>query len=133
MRIGQVARKAGVRADTIRFYERVGVLPRAPRHASGYRSFTEATVERILFAKSLQSLGFALDEVVSLLREIDAGTAHCAKEQPRFAAVLARIDERLDALRGVRRRLVRTISLCKAGQCPLLDRKTRPRSREQRA
>ena len=122
MKIGEVARRAGVRNDTIRFYERVGVLPRAERRESGYRSFTEATVRRIQFVKSLQALGFPLEEIVSLLREVDAGTARCAKEQPRLERVLARIDEKLLTLRRARRRLAQTIARCKSGECVLLSK-----------
>ena len=67
MKIGQLARAAGVTVDTVRFYERRGVLPQAARLPSGYRVYTAATVERIRLARTLQALGFTLDEVVDAL------------------------------------------------------------------
>jgi DNA-binding transcriptional MerR regulator len=117
MKIGQVAREAGVSIDTVRFYERRGVLPAPPRRPSGYRVYTPSTVERIRTARSLQSLGLTLDEVVSALRSHDAGTATCESELWRLEAVLARIDDKIATLRRERRNLVATIKECRAGRC----------------
>lgn len=125
LKIGQVAKAAGVGVDTVRFYERRGVLPAARRRDYGYREFTEATVERIQFAKNLQNLGFTLDDVVSLLKAVDAGTANCASEKHRFEVVLARVDEKIASLKDVRRRLVKTLDRCEAGECVLNDRQKR--------
>src|SRR5689334_294289 len=83
--IGAVARAAAVSVDTVRYYERRGLLPRPPRGASGYRAYEPPTIDRIRFAKHLQGLGFTLDEVVALLRDVDRGSATCAEERPRFA------------------------------------------------
>ena len=67
MKIGRVADAAEVSVDTVRFYERRGILPRPERTSAGYRTYTAATIERIRFAKQLQTLGFTLDEVVDAL------------------------------------------------------------------
>ena len=120
MKIGQIAQEAGVGVDTVRFYERRGVLPRAARTSSGYRAFTAADVERILFVKALQALGFTLDDIIALLRAVDAGTASCTSERVRFEAVLGRVDAQLRELRSVRRRLTRTLQQCEGGACPVL-------------
>src|SRR6266487_5982261 len=88
MKIGQVAREAGVSIDTVRFYERRGVLPAPERRPSGYRMFTETAVPRIRMARSLQSLGFTLDEVIDALRAHDAGGATCDSERWRLEAVV---------------------------------------------
>ena len=125
--IGQVARTANVSVDTIRFYERRGVLPPAPRQASGYRTFTEAAVERIRFARRLQRLGFSLDEVVGLLGSVDSATADCRRSKRHFEQVLERVDAQLVALRAVRRELVNTLARCEAGSCTLLDPVSRSR------
>lgn len=125
LKIGDVAKAAGVGVDTVRYYERRGVLPAAHRLESGYRQFTDATVERIQFAKGLQSLGFTLDEVVSLLKSVGAGTANCKSEKHRFELVLTRVDDKIAALKGVRRQLVKTLSRCEAGECVLLDKQKR--------
>lgn len=74
MKIGQVAHDAGVSVDTVRFYERRGVLPAPQRSASGRRVYTTATVRRIRLAKTLQHLGFTLAEVIDALHAHDSGT-----------------------------------------------------------
>jgi DNA-binding transcriptional MerR regulator len=65
--IGQVARRAGVGVETIRFYEREGLLEEPPRRASGYRQYSEQVVKRIHFIKRAQKLGFPLKEITELL------------------------------------------------------------------
>lgn len=121
LKIGEVAKLAGVGVDAIRFYERRGVLPAASRRASGYREFTAATVERIRFAKKLQALGFTLQEIVELLRTVDAGVATCDSERFRVEGVLDRIDEKISALRVLRGDLARTLRRCREGKCRLLE------------
>ena len=119
MTIGSVARAAGVSVDTVRFYERRRLLPVPARRPSGYRHYTAATVDRIRFAKTLQRLGFTLDEVVEVLRDVDAGIASCARETPRFTGVLARVDAEIAALVALRRELRTTLQRCRAGHCTL--------------
>lgn len=121
LKIGEVARQSGVGVDTVRFYERRGVLPRAPRKASGYRTFAPTAVERIRFVRKLQSLGFTLDEIAAMLRAVDAGATDCARERPRFEVALARVDEQMAALRTLRRRLVQKLQQCRDGSCTLLE------------
>jgi DNA-binding transcriptional MerR regulator len=79
VKIGQVARLAGVGIDTIRFYERRGLLAAPRRSASGYRNYSSRTVSRLRLAKQLQQLGFSRDEVTGVLRDVDRGAATCAK------------------------------------------------------
>lgn len=122
MTIGEVARTARVSVDAIRFYERRGILPPPMRRASGYRTYTAATVERIRFVKELQQLGFALGEIRRLLRDVDTGVATCARETPRFASVLRRLDEQLAVLRAARRKLAGTLARCSRGGCALAER-----------
>ena len=117
MRIGEVARRAGVSVDTVRYYERRGVLPPPPREPSGYRSYGSEAVERLRLAKSLQGLGFTLDEVIGALHSADAGDAVCADERWRLEAVLARIDGQLTELRRVRREVTQVLTECDGGRC----------------
>ncbi|MFC4120787.1 MerR family transcriptional regulator [Nonomuraea zeae] len=120
MKIGEVAREAGVSVDTVRFYERRGVLPAARRRPSGYRIFGAAAVERIRTARGLQELGFTLDEVVDALRAHDTGGATCDGERWRLEAVVARIDARIADLERVRRNAVASLDDCRAGRCRLM-------------
>ena len=65
--IGQMAKQAGVNIETVRFYEREGLIPEPPRKASGYRQYSPDFVKRILFIKRAQTLGFSLKEIAELL------------------------------------------------------------------
>lgn len=119
MKIGEAAREAGVSIDTVRFYERRGVLPAPERQPSGYRVFTEAAVARIRMTRALQDMGFTLDEVIDALRAHDAGGATCDGERWRLEAVVDRIDARIADLRRARRNTVKALAECRAGRCRL--------------
>lgn len=121
MRIGEVAKQAGVSVDTVRFYERRGVLPAPARKPSGYRVFTPSAVERIRLARAMQALGFTLDEVVDTLHVHDAGGATCESERWRLEAVIDRIDARIADLRAARSRAVAALDDCRAGRCRLVS------------
>jgi DNA-binding transcriptional MerR regulator len=119
MKIGEVAASAGVSIDTVRFYERRGVLPAPERTASGYRTYTDASVERLRLARRLQSLGFTLDEVIDALHAHDEGAATCASERWRLDAVLARIDSQIKDLQDLRRAVRKVEAGCDRGDCAL--------------
>ena len=120
MKIGQLARTAEVSIDTVRFYERRGVLPRPQRQPSGYRTYDETTVERIQLARALQALGLTLDEVIDALHAHDRGDATCATERWRLEMVLERIDGRIADLKRVRHDVVSVLAECDAGRCRLV-------------
>jgi DNA-binding transcriptional MerR regulator len=119
VKIGQVAREAGVSVDTVRFYERRGVLPAPERRPSGYRIFTPAAVERIRLARALQSLGLTLDEVIDALHAHDQGGATCDSERWRLEAVLNRIDTKITELQQARHNAAQALQQCQAGRCRL--------------
>lgn len=117
MKIGQVAQQAGVSIDTVRFYERRGVLPAPERRPSGYREFTAAAVERIQMARALQNLGCTLDEVIEALHAHDAGGATCDSERWRLEAVVERVDAKIAELQRVRQTTLDALQDCHTGQC----------------
>jgi DNA-binding transcriptional MerR regulator len=121
MKIGQLASESGVSIDTIRFYERRGVLPAAPRTAAGYRIYTDVSVTRIRRARRLQSLGLTLDEVIGALRARDQGHASCETQRWRLQAALDRIDARIAELARLRGDLRDALTACEAGACQLID------------
>lgn len=117
MKIGEVARQAGVSIDTVRFYERRGVLPPPARRPSGYREFTTAAVERIRMARALRDLGLTLDEIVDALHAHDQGGATCESERWRLEAVVDRIDAKIAELRRVRAATRAALAECREGRC----------------
>jgi DNA-binding transcriptional MerR regulator len=119
VKIGEVAREAGVSIDTVRFYERRGVLPAAERQPSGYRAFTEAAVARIRMTRALQDIGFTLDEVIDALHAHDAGGATCDSERWRLEAVVDRIDAKIAGLQRARRNAMKALEECRADRCQL--------------
>jgi DNA-binding transcriptional MerR regulator len=117
MKIGQVADAAGVSVDTVRFYERRGVLPAPERLPSGYRTYGSTTVERIRLARRLQALGLTLDEVIDALHATDTGEVSCESERWRLEAVLERIDTKMAELRAARREDRNVLAACEQGCC----------------
>jgi Hg(II)-responsive transcriptional regulator len=123
--IGQVARRAGVGVETIRFCEREGELLEPPRRASGYRQYSEQVVNRIYFIKRAQRLGFSLKEItVLLLLGVDAQTS-CEEVRQRTEAKIASVERKLVELQRMRQALLQVHSLCigsgPTGHCPMLD------------
>jgi DNA-binding transcriptional MerR regulator len=117
MRIGEVANQAGVTVDTVRFYERVGVLPPPARTESGYRAYQPDTIEHIQLTRELQAIGFTLTDAVDALAAHDAGGATCQSERWRLDAVLGRVDAKLGELNALRRRIVQAQDACADGHC----------------
>lgn len=110
LRIGGLAARANVSTDTLRFYERLGLLPPPARTPSGYRLYDEAAVDRLAFIAKGQALGLTLDEVREILRLTDRGTPPCDHVRQTLAARLADIDSRLAELQSLRVTLNRTLT-----------------------
>jgi MerR family transcriptional regulator, copper efflux regulator len=121
MKIGQVADEAGVSVDTVRFYERRGVLPTPARTPSGYRTYTAATVERLRLARRLHGLGLTLEEVIDALHATDRPDASCESERWRLEAVVERIDAKIGELRAMRREVSKVLGACERGACVFAD------------
>jgi DNA-binding transcriptional MerR regulator len=105
MQIGEAARRAGVTAPTIRYYEEIGLLPKALRSSAGYRSYTDGTVEELRFIRKAQALGFSLDEIRGILRLSRSGRRPCAEVLALARQHLAALDERLRRLQAFRAQL----------------------------
>ncbi|MEV0297338.1 MerR family transcriptional regulator [Nocardia sp. NPDC050710] len=118
MKIGQIAEQAGVTVDTVRYYERRGILPTPHREPSGYRRYGPDAADRIKLTKSLQALGFTLDEVVDALGGLDAGDATCANQRWRLEQVIGRIDSQLAHLQQVRDSAMAVLEATHTGRCP---------------
>lgn len=121
LRIGELARLATTSRDTLRYYERVGLLPRPPRTRSGYRLYDPSAADRVVFIRKAQALGLSLEEIRDVLRIAAAGTPPCehvrAALNRRLHEVEARIGE-LESLRAtLRRALSRSRRLPLAASC----------------
>ena len=110
MRIGQLAQASGVSTDTIRYYEKIGLLPRAARSASGYREYPAGAANRIRVIRNAVQLGFPLDEIAKVLRVRDAGGAPCRQVRDYAHRLVGQIEQRIDELEGERRSMLAMIS-----------------------
>lgn len=123
--IGQVARKAGVGVETIRFYERRGLVADPPRRPSGYRQYPEDTIARLRFIQRSKRLGFSLSEISQLLALRVEAERPCYGIREQIAGKLRDLDQRLADLERMRRALEELHALCDsaspAGACPFLD------------
>jgi DNA-binding transcriptional MerR regulator len=108
--IGQLAQEAGVHIETIRYYERRGLLRQPPRTEAGYRQYAESDLWRLQFIARAKRVGFTLSEIGTLVSETDGGTADSVLEMAR--AKLATLETRQRELVETRRRLVRLIDVC---------------------
>ena len=117
LRVAQLAGEVGVSPDTIRFYEREGLLPRPPRSAAGYRQYPVEAVERVRFIQGCQRLGLRLREIVELLSIRDTGTCPCEPAELLLSRRIAELDAELARLSALRAELVRTVSSLPADGC----------------
>jgi MerR family copper efflux transcriptional regulator len=123
--IGEVARQAGVGVETVRFYERQGLLEEPPRRASGYRQFDQDTVDVLRFIRRAKELGFTLKEVKGLLAlRLDASATRAEVRQQANAKVTD-IEARIADLQRMRDVLLKLVKKCHgdgaATGCPILE------------
>ena len=127
LRIGEVATRADVSVDTVRYYERQGLLPVAPRTSAGYRVFTSEAVDRVLFIKQAQELGFSLSEIGSLV--VNNGVSDCKRIHELLSVKLTELDVRLKRMRQFRGKLTHYLAECEevlqkngnAANCPVVE------------
>ncbi len=110
LQIGEVAKRAGVTIDTLRYYEKVQLLPRPTRSSGGFRLFAPEHIERVRFIKQAQELGFTLEEIKGLLTT--GGAEECRRVRDLLKRKLSELDERLKAMKDFRRVLTRHLSAC---------------------
>jgi len=123
--IGKVAGQAGVGVETVRFYERSGLIDQPPRTGAGYRKYPEETVRRIRFIRHAKELGFSLKEIGELLDLQNDPAATCGDIQKRAEAKLDDIGRRIKELEKMRDVLAGLVESCShnkpIGECPILS------------
>ena len=123
--VGQLAKKAQVNVETIRYYERRRLIPEPFRSESGYRHYSQDSIARIQFIKNAQELGFSLKEVSELLSlRVDPNTS-CAEVKKMAEVKITDIQEKIHALQRIKEALTKLRASCQgrgpAGKCPILE------------
>jgi Cu(I)-responsive transcriptional regulator len=124
MWISEAAEQAGVNIQTLRYYERRGLLPKAPRRASGYREFPDDAVRIVRFIKRAQDLGFSLDEVEELLRLRRHSTRNRARIRSVAEEKIRQIDRKVAELERMKHALEILVHSCHDGgtlDCPIIE------------
>ena len=120
--IGKLAKKAEVNVETIRYYERTGLIEQPDKPSGGFRHYDRTILDRILFIRKAQTLGFRLDEIRTLL-ELSVG--HCAEIQSIAEDKLEDVQEKIQGLRQLETVLTDLVNQCRArvdkADCPIVE------------
>lgn len=123
--IGTLADAAGVGRETVRFYERKGLVADPPRSEAGYRLYPRETIGRLRFIRRAQELGFTLNEIAALLELRAESEAACEAVEARARRKLADVEAKIEDLKRIGDALGRLIDKCEArqstGECPILE------------
>jgi|SRR5579859_6433546 len=121
--IGELSRQTGSNIETIRYYERIGLLP-TPARQGRYRSYGTTDVNRLRFVRRARELGFTIDDVRALLALAKGGGPSCDAAQALASKHLSDVKRRISDLRQMERVLIEAVRACEAGDdsgCPLID------------
>jgi Cu(I)-responsive transcriptional regulator len=124
MKIGELARATDTKAETIRFYEKIGLMPPPARTGSNYRSYSTAHLKRLNFIRHARGLGFEIVEVRSLLDLADNPDRDCAEADQIASGHLAAVEAKIAQLEALRGELARMVSECRGGRaaaCHVLE------------
>ncbi len=125
LRIGEVARRSSVGVETIRYYEREGLLAEPERRPSGYRQYDESIVARLQFIRRTKELGFALGEIRELLSLWFDSKTKCVHVRQRAEQKIVHIEEKIARIQKMKRSLQKLIRICESRNsieaCPLLE------------
>ena len=121
---GVIAARTGVNIETVRYYERIGLLPAPPRSEGGHRSYDEDMLRRLNFIRRSRELGFTLNEVRGLLLLVDGGDYTCGEVESLTTAHLGEVRRKLAALKRLERVLREMVAGCQGGEvpeCPVIE------------
>jgi len=121
---GSLARHTGVNAETIRYYEKIGLLPAPPRSAGGHRVYDQTHLQRLSFIRRCRELGFTLDDIRGLLDLVDAGSYTCAQIRDRTLVHLDDVRAKLADLHRMEAVLQAMVAECGGGlvpDCPIIE------------
>jgi MerR family mercuric resistance operon transcriptional regulator len=121
---GELSKKTGVNKETIRYYEKIGLVRKPARTANGYRVYDVDHVKRLSFIKRCRELGFTLKEIAALLDLVDGGRYTCGEIREHTVTHLKDVDDKIRDLRRMQRTLREMVSECEGGllpECPIVD------------
>jgi len=121
---GELARRTGSNLETVRYYEKIGLLPEPPRSANDYRIYDEAHVRRLHFIMRGRELGFSIEEIRGLLELVDGGKQTCGEVKERTEHHLRDVRAKIADLRRIEKILAQTAAQCSGDavpECPILD------------
>jgi len=124
MKIGELSRATGTNIETIRYYERIGLLPEPARSAANYRSYGPDHRARLVFVRHSRELGFTIEEIRSLLDLSDDPTRDCTEADRIASAHLAQVEDKIAQLSLLRDELKRIVGRCRgglAGDCRVIE------------
>lgn len=124
LRRGELAKRASCNIETIRYYERIGLLPDPPRSDNGFRSYDERHLTRLTFIRRARELGFTLDEVKDLLRLVDGGHFTCAEVQNLALRHVEEIQRKIADLRRMKSVMKEMAAQCsgqEVPECPIIE------------
>ncbi len=122
--IGALSKRTGANIETIRFYERIGILPKPPRSAGGHRIYSHDQLMRLGFVRRSRELGFSLDEVRGLLQLVDGGRYTCSEIKAITLDHLADVRRKIADLRRLEQTLAAVAGKCRGGKvpdCPVIE------------
>lgn len=124
LRRGEMAQRTGCNLETIRYYEKIGLLPEPPRRANGYRAYDHTHTRRLRFILRGRELGFGIEEIRGLLMLVDGGNQTCGEVQQRTELHLADVRGKIADLQRIERVLSSTAAQCSGEdvpECPILE------------
>ena len=122
--IGGLSKQTRCNIETIRYYERIGLLPKPPRTEGGHRLYNNEHIKRLTFARRSRELGFTLDEVKELLNLVDGGDYTCGEVLTLTAQHLNEVRQKIKDLRRLEKTLKTIVADCQGGEvpeCPIVD------------
>lgn len=124
MKIGALAKAADCKIETIRYYEKIGLIPEPTRTGSGYREYEDGHMRRLVFVRRSRELGFTIEEIRALLDLVDGGDYTCCEVQSLTMAHLESIREKIADLKKLEKTLAKIASQCSGDEvpeCPVID------------
>ena len=121
---GSLATRTGVNIETVRYYEKIGLMPDPARSPGGHRVYNETHVKRLFFIRRSRELGFTIQETRELLELVDCGDYTCAEVRDRTNSHLADVTKKIGDLQKIQRTLSKMASMCDGGmvpECPVIN------------